>query len=126
MKIDRITRVNELLRREIAESMLRVMAKSSEDPALITITHVKASRNLRHARVLVSIMDSEARRKKLLSVIRKHSGEIQAAINKDLGLKYTPVLYFCLDPSLEKGDKVLQLLSEMEQGESSEGDEQSE
>jgi hypothetical protein len=43
----------------------------------------------------------------------RHRVEMQAMINKDCSLKFTPRLVFELDPSLEKGDHVLAVLSEL-------------
>jgi len=114
MSTDRIIRVNELLRREIAEALYHVLNEASLDLSAITITRVIASRNLRHARVFVSIRDNQNRRAHILGVMAKHRVEIQSLINKDLSLKFTPRLIFELDPSLEKGDRVLSLLSKLE------------
>lgn len=114
MSTDRIIRVNELLRREIAEALFHVLNESSLDLSAITITRVIASRNLRHARVLVSIRDNQNLRPHILGLMAKHRVEIQSLINKDLSLKFTPRLIFELDPSLEKGDRVLSLLSKLE------------
>ena len=51
----------------------------------------------------------------MLSLLRRHRAEIQARIGKHIALKYTPRLSFELDTSLERGDRVLQVLSEMEE-----------
>lgn len=113
MSIDRITRVNELLRREIGEALFKIVHESRFDFSAVTITHVQASRNLRHARVLVSIRDHENERDEILAVLRRHRGEIQQNINKDLSLKFTPQLMFTLDTSVEHGDKILHLIDEL-------------
>jgi ribosome-binding factor A len=114
MSTDRITRVNELLRREIGEVLFRIMDEDDFDVSAVTITSVNTSRNLREARVLVSIRDNKDRRKHMLGLLAKHRAEIQRRINKDLYLKFTPRLKFELDPSLEKGDQVLSILSKLE------------
>lgn len=115
MSTDRLLRVNELLKREIGELLFRVMQRESIDLSAVTVTHVVTSRNLRHARVLVSIRDHENERQRMLGMIRRHRGEIQACINKDIGLKFTPCLEFELDTSVEKGDRILSLISVIEQ-----------
>jgi ribosome-binding factor A len=114
MNTDRITRVNELLRREIAEALFHVLNEGNVDLSALTITRVIASRNLRNARVLVSIRDNVERRKSIISMLTRHRAEMQAMINKDCQLKFTPRLVFELDPSLEKGDHVLAVLSSLE------------
>lgn len=114
MSTDRMTRVNELLRREIAELLFHVVTEDDFDPSAVTITHVITSRNLRNARVLVSIRNNLGRRDRIIALLTKHRAEIQKRINKDLRLKFTPRLTFELDSSLEKGDEVLSLLSRLE------------
>ncbi len=119
MKVDRITRINALLKREIGCLLFRVMQEEEDfDLAAVTITHVSVGRDLRDARVWISILGHEERRGRMLRLLAQHRGEIQAAINRDIGLKFTPRLHFRLDRSVEKGDRVLDLLSRLEREES--------
>lgn len=113
MPVDRIKRVNELLKREIGGALFRVINEENYDLSAVTITSVSASRNLRNAKVLVSIRDHDETKHKMLGIIKRHRVEIQAFINRDLVLKYTPRLQFELDYSLEKGDHVLDILADM-------------
>lgn len=110
-----MTRVNELLRREIGAVLFHIMNEENFDLSAVTVTHVIASSSLRHARVLVSIRDHQDEREKMLGLLRRHRGQIQALINRDLTLKYTPRLTFELDTSLERGDHVLDLLAEIDE-----------
>ena len=114
MSVDRMARVNELLKREISEALFQMLKRSDCDVSAVTVTHVVSSRNLRSARVLVSIRDNDEMKRTMLSTIRKKRPEIQSRINKDLVLKYTPKLRFELDESVEKGDRILHILSELE------------
>jgi ribosome-binding factor A len=114
MQSHRLTRVNELLRREIGEALFRVLHEGGFDLSAVTITRVEVSRNLRHARVGVSIRDHEAERARMLGIIQRHRPEIQDRINRDLTLKYTPRLTFELDTSVERGDRVLGILHQLE------------
>lgn len=90
MSVDRLTRVNALLRREIGELLFRIMNERGFDLSAVSITRVETSSSLRQARVMVSIRDHEEERDKMLRILRHHAPEIQAAINRDLTLKYTP------------------------------------
>jgi len=115
MTADRITRVNELLKREISTALFRLLAPEERvDTAAVTVTHVITSRNLRHARVLISILGHEDERGSIMEQIRRHRAEIQQWINHNVTLKYTPKLDFELDTSVEQGDHVLGILQEME------------
>ena len=114
MKIDRLTRVNELLRREIGELIFRVMDPQTFDLAAVTVTHVITSSDLRTAKVLVSIRNHVGERDRMLARLQRHGGEIQRRIAEKIILKYTPRLTFDLDTSIEKGDQVLGLLAKLE------------
>lgn len=109
----RLTRVNELLRREIGSYILTRMTGELQDAPAITVTHVLTSSNLRSARVLVSILGHEEDRAKLLQELEAHRIEIQNHTIRTVRLKYTPKLTFKLDTSLEEGDRVLELLQQL-------------
>lgn len=114
MAVDRMKRINELLKREISGSLFKFLAESSIDISAITVLEVITSRNLRHARVMVSIRDHHDERDRMLSILRGQRKHIQEQINKNLVLKFTPRLSFEIDGSIEKGDHVLGILSQME------------
>lgn len=114
MKIDRITRINELLRREISEVIYRLIDPSTFDLAALTVTHVITSPDLRSARVLVSIRGHEHERDRMLSHLQRLHGAIQEDIAQKVILKYTPRIQFDMDHSIENGDKVLSLLAELD------------
>ena len=59
-------------------------------------------------------------KRSILNCLKKYRNEFQSIINRDLKLKYTPKLTFELDESIEKGDRMLHLLSEIEDKERSE------
>lgn len=114
MSVDRMERINELIRREIGEAFSRIINDTRFDRSAVTVTEVSAARNLRTARVLVSVRGDEQQQQQTISLIRRHRTEIQQAINRDLTIKYTPVLHFELDASIQKGDRVLDLLAHLE------------
>ena len=114
MSVDRLTRVNELLKREVGSALFQVVHEEEMDLSAITITAVEATPSLRSAIVKVSIRDHQNERKQILSALRHYRGRLQELINKNLTLKYTPRLSFELDTSVEKGDHILQVLSQLE------------
>lgn len=114
MPIDRLERLDSLMRREIAEAMPSVMAGSGVNVATVTVTHVAVASNLRNATVSISIFAPPADRAHILSQIKARRIDFQRLVNRDIHMKYTPVLHFVLDESLEKGDRVLDILNKME------------
>lgn len=120
MSVDRIERVNALIHRELGEAMFRLITDTRFDRGSVTITQVSTARNLRTARVMVSVRGDERYQQQMLGIIRRARADLQQAVNRDLSIKYTPVLHFDLDPSIRKGDHVLALLCQLEHGTGSE------
>ena len=114
MKADRITRVNELIRRELGLQLYHVVNRPDFDPAAVTFTHAITSVDLRTCRVLVSIRGEPDRQEHMLSILKRHRVEFQAAIHQNIVLRYTPQIHFVLDHSVEQGDHVLHLLHQMQ------------
>ena len=113
----RMVRVNELLKREIADDLYRIMNDAGFDLAAVTVTKVITSPDLRHAQVRVSIRGDEEERMHMFRQLLNHRKDIQKKVGKNVTLKYTPQLKFELDDSLAKGDHVLHILHELEQEE---------
>ena len=115
MRPQRLTRVNQLLKQEVAEQLFRIMHEPGFDAAECTVTRIITSSDLRHARVLVSIRAEPNRQQELLGLISRHRKELQDIINRRITMKYTPQLVFELDESIAKGDDVLSIIAEMEE-----------
>jgi len=113
MPVNRLERVNALLRREIGEALFHVF-NGEIDLGAVTVTAVDTARNLRNATVSVSVFGHENERGRILRALADKHAELQALINRDCHLKYTPRLRFVLDTSIEKGDHVLALINGME------------
>ncbi len=114
MGIPRLVRVNELLKREIAEDLYRNFAGSDFEAAAVTVTRVECAPDLRDANVFVSIFGHEDERDSMIAFLNRHRQEIIRLMVKRVKLKYTPRLHFILDESLEGGDHILAMLDEME------------
>ncbi len=114
MSSARIIRVNELLKREIASDILRLFASDRFDTGAITVTRVETTPDLREAKVHISIFEHEEERVEMIRFLNKHRKEIQARMSKHVILKYTPRLHFKLDTSIEGGDRVLGILSQLD------------
>lgn len=109
-----MVRVNELLKREVASALFRVINEAGFDMTAVTVTGVEVGSDLRTARVRVSIRDHLGERRTMLNLLYKHRGEIQERLHQNVILKYTPRLSFELDESIERGDRILQILHGME------------
>lgn len=111
--VDRIARVNEILKREIADIIEKLGL--NEDKYLISVTKVHTSSCLRNAAVYVSIYGAKDDKcEDILRQLAKQRAEIQRRVAKHVVLKYTPVLHFINDRNMSEADKVLSLMKEIE------------
>jgi len=109
-------RVDELMRREIAEYIERM--EFGIEKGLVTIGSVKTAPDLRTAKVGISTLNaSEKDKRKILSILDSERSQIQARISRNIHIKYTPVLEFVLDDSFERGDRVLAIIRQIEEKE---------
>ena len=113
MGVDRLERVNSLLKRVIAEAMFSVMQGDTLQPGLITVTDVACGKDLRDATVKVSVFGDDQLKETALQHLKHNAKRFQAIINREVKLKFTPRLTFQLDLSLEKGDEVLAILNNL-------------
>ncbi len=113
--VDRLVRVNELLKRVLAD-LLETLGYNEEQGKIISITRVDCASNLKTANVYVSILGAKNEEEEVRIVRRliERKAEIQSLMSKEVILKYTPVLHFVLDHSVADGDRVLDLLRNME------------
>jgi ribosome-binding factor A len=107
---ERMRRVNEAVREVISEAVGEL-----KDPRIgfVTVTGVETSPDLRHARVYVSVLGSEAKRAKTLAGLSAAHGVLQARLARELRMKRTPLLAFEYDPTVERGVRMTQLIDEL-------------
>ena len=114
-KVDRLTRVNELIKRELAGLFGRGLF--SAPGMLVSVTEVITSVDLRNATVHVSIMGGKASDKEhVMHQLDQLRPEFQRELARTLAFKRTPVLCYKLDRRVERGDRVLEIIKEAEQG----------
>ncbi len=112
---NRLTRINELLKREIAEDIIRLQPPGFSLSS-VTITRVDISPDLREATVHVSVFNEDDETvTAIVRYLNKKHADIQKMVFRRVKLKYTAKLYFKADNSLEEGDNVLNLLAELEE-----------
>ena len=111
----RTDRVDELLRQEIGAIITRDVA----DPRIgfVTITRVETTRDLRHARVWVSVIGQPAERNATIAALRRAMPFVRHELGRTLRIKRIPDLHVELDDTAERGTRVLRLLNEIEAGE---------
>ena len=117
----RLQRVRELLKREIGEVIRREFEVS--EVGLITVNDVDVSGDLHSAVVFISILGKPDQQKRGFHQLTAHRKRIQGLVGRAVVLKYTPTLKFVMDDSVVRGNKVLQIIEELEKSGSVASDE---
>lgn len=108
----RIQRVQELLKRELGEIIRRLLPVSAV--GVITVNDVIATGDLKLATVYVGVLGGADQKKRCLRLLQEHRKQIQSEVGRNVVLRYTPQLRFVVDESIERGNRVLQILEELE------------
>lgn len=109
MASNRIGRINDEIRRELSE-LLRSVKDPRVREAMLTITHVDTTTDLRYARVYITALDRTGD-KGLMQGLKSASGFLRRELGHRMNLRYTPELQFIADDSIEHGAHILDVLS---------------
>ncbi len=108
MPSDRMRRVDEAVRQVLTDAV----AQDLQDPRIgfVTMTSVKTTSDLRHARVYVSVLGDETQRAASLAGLRSAHGALQRRLARELRMKRTPTLEFVYDDTTDRAMRVEELL----------------
>ena len=109
MASNRIGRINGEIQQELA-SLLRNVKDPRVAEAMLTITHVDTTSDLRYARVYVSALGCKDE-KGLLKGLKSAAGFLRRELGSKLSLRYTPELQFFMDDSIAYGAHILDMLN---------------
>ena len=117
----RSERTADTLKEEIAQ----IVGYELEDPRLtsVTVTDVRMSADKRAARVYVMVAGDEAEHKAALAALKHAAPYVRKQLGLALNLPRTPEIHFVRDRVEEEGERVDQLLHEIEQEWESKGKE---
>ena len=113
MPSHRLPRVRELLKREIGEVIRREIPV--DRAGLVTVNHVEVTGDLRLATVFISILGNQEQQRVGLTLVHQNRHRIQDLVAKAVVLKYVPRLRFRVDDSVVRGNRVLEIIAELEQ-----------
>jgi ribosome-binding factor A len=103
-------RVDEAIR----EVLSAAVGQGLKDPRIgfVTVTDVKTSPDLRHARVYVTVLGGETERADTLTGLQSAHGLLQRKVASELRMKRTPTLQFLYDETTDRAMHIEELLSE--------------
>ena len=113
---DRIDRISE----EVHKAIDRIIRDEVNDPRVggtWSIVRCEVTRDLRYAKVRVSILEAE-RRKDMMAALNRAAGFIRRELGHEVDLRYVPEIQFELDTNIEYAAKINQILGERRRDES--------
>ena len=99
---------------EIMREVERIIREDVSDPrtqCMFSITHVDVTRDLRYAKVYVSVYEEE-KREPMMKALKSAAGFIRHNLG-NLQLRYTPELLFELDTTIEYGVHIAGLINQV-------------
>lgn len=111
----RLSRVEETVRRALAEILLRGELRDPRlrNVAAISITAVKISPDLGQAQVYVDVLGDEASLHDVIAGLNAGAAALRAKLGGHIRLKRTPSLRFVVDRSIEQGRRIEAVLAEL-------------
>ena len=108
----RIERVSELLKRALGEAIRREVPVNQS--GLISVNDVEVAGDLRTAKVFISVLGNAQQQKTAMTLLGESRVRLQGLLAQAVVLKFTPQLRFILDDSVQRGNRILKILDELE------------
>lgn len=108
--VNRIDRISEEVKRELS-NIIQNEIKDPRLPSMVSITAVNVTKDLKFAKVFVSVLASEEEKKNALAALKSAAGFIRRELSRSVQLRNTPELNFVLDDSIEKGAYISGLIN---------------
>ncbi|HHW48606.1 MAG TPA: 30S ribosome-binding factor RbfA [Clostridiaceae bacterium] len=113
--VDRINRISEEIKKIISDIILTEL-KDPRLPQLVSITGVDVTKDLKYAKVYVSVLGSDEVKKNAIDALKSASGYIRREIGHRMKIRYIPEIIFKLDNSIEHGDYIFRLIDKTMKG----------
>ena len=111
MSSRRVLKTAEAIREVVARAILTQL----RDPRIqdVTVTFVEVTRDMRQAKVHVSVMGDENKQKLTIHGLQNAAGFLQQKIAQRIDTRYTPKLRFVLDRGVKNAAAVIRILNEV-------------
>ncbi len=100
----------------IREEVANFLAEGVKDPritGLVTVTGVEMTRDLRHAKVFVSVMGEDSQRASTIEGLASVQGFLRSRLARSLSLRVAPEIQFVMDESVARAARIETLLNQI-------------
>ncbi|MBD0334032.1 MAG: 30S ribosome-binding factor RbfA [Cyanobacteria bacterium Co-bin13] len=118
----RMARVASLIKREVSQMLMDGIKDDRVGAGMVSVTDVDVSGDLQHAKIFVSVYGTEEARAETMTGLKAATGFVRSELGKRIRLRRTPEILFKEDRSVERGTRVLSLLSQLDQERAEKGD----
>ncbi|MBN3871831.1 MAG: 30S ribosome-binding factor RbfA [Nostoc sp.] len=109
----RVSRVAELIKREVSQMLLNGIKDDRVGTGMVSVTDVDVSGDLQHAKIYVSIYGTDEAKVETMAGLKSATGYVRSELGARVRLRRTPEVIFVEDRSIERGNKVLALLNQL-------------
>ena len=109
--MDRTHRISEEMKKEVS-NIIQNELKDPRLPQMVSVMSANVTRDLRYAKVYISVFGSEEEKKNALSALKSAAGFIRREVGHRMQLRYTPEMQFELDNSIEHGAYITKLIND--------------
>ncbi len=109
----RVSRVSSLIKREVSQMLLNGIKDDRVGAGMVSITDVDVSGDLQHAKIFVSIYGTEEAKAETMEGLKSSTAFVRRELGHRIRLRRTPEVVFLEDRSLERGDRMLNLLNQI-------------
>ncbi len=100
---------------QIQHEVSSLISRNMKDRRIgfVTVTGVRMSPDLRHAKIFISLMGSENEKQESLETLNHATGWIRRELGQRIRMKFLPDIVFLKDTSQEYGDRIDKLIGEI-------------
>lgn len=110
---NRTQRLNSLLQEVIME-VIRKEVRNPHINEFVSVTHVEITKDLRHAKVFISVIGTELQKKETLEALQSAASFIAISASKKMVIRYFPALAFKLDDSVEQQLRIHEVIGKLQ------------
>jgi ribosome-binding factor A len=111
----RVSRVSSLIKREVSQMLLHEIKDDRVGAGMVSITDVDVSGDLQHAKIFVSIYGTPEAKTETMEGLKSSASFVRRELGNRIRLRRSPEVIFLEDTSLERGDRMLNLLNQISQ-----------
>jgi len=110
----------ERIRKALIKELSDIIQHKVKDPrikGIISVTDVELSPDNKYAKAYISIFGADESKKDIMEAIEDSTSFVRGEISRRIRMRFTPELKFMLDESIEKGQRLTELIDKISRGE---------